>query len=58
VQVENIEKTEIETIFLHNLIVKHIVICHEKPELQATAGKLAPMYFKRNIFYCLQKHHM
>jgi len=43
--VENFEKPENcnWTIFLHNWIVKCGVICHEKPELQACAWKLAPM---------------
>jgi len=30
---------------LYNLIVKHDVICHKKPELQAYVLKLAPMQF-------------
>jgi len=38
-------KTVNETIFLHNFIVKHGVICHGKPELKAYTWKLAPMHY-------------
>jgi len=39
-------KTVFLTNFLYNLIVKHDVICHEKPELQAYARKLAHLQSK------------